>query len=362
MKPIEVIFLKRHLIVILTLLMALTLLVSCSSVKPGDSLGGGATTSTQQTVSTGGDTPGSTETPGTTVSGTDETSTPTTDKPVTDSTETTGTTETPGTTVPPTTDPPSTTKPPITTEPDTSTPPVTTPPTTEPDTSDPPVTNPPETEPSDPKPTYVPSSSVSVKLVSYSSDHEAKPYIKGDAIYSILYKGSRAQVGDTLVYELSVLPANHGDTVFSSATDNLSCTLSGSCLTVKVLRNNDISTGRITIYTAKDDRSPVSASVKISFVIDEGGDPYGDMLTVISQYVAVKGMVCTDIDKGYTYSDPSSSITGYEGAPAWDDQILKSDSDWKEKCLWLIDEYAKRGFTKVSFIETSSAFGFSAAQ
>ena len=86
------------------------------------------------------------------------------------------------------------------------------------------------------------------------------------------------------------------------------------------------------------------------------------MLTVISQYVAVKGMVCTDIDKGYTYSDPSSSITGYEGAPAWDDQILKSDSDWKEKCLWLIDEYAKRGFTKVSFIETSSAFGFSAAQ
>ena len=142
----------------------------------------------------------------------------------------------------------------------------------------------------------------------------------------------------------------------------MSCTLSGSCLTVKVLRNNDISTGRITIYTAKDDRSPVSTSVKISFVIDEGGDPYGDMLTVISQYVAVKGMVCTDIDKGYTYSDPSSSITGYEGAPAWDDQILKSDSDWKEKCLWLIDEYAKRGFTKVSFIETSSAFGFSAAQ
>lgn len=338
---------KRHLIVILTLLMALMLLVSCSSVKPGDSLGGGATTSTQQTVSTGGDTPGSTETPGTTVSGTDETSTPTTDKPVTDSTETTGTTETPGTTVPPTTDPPSTTKPPI---------------TTEPDTSDPPVTNPPETEPSDPKPTHVPSSSVSAKLVSYSSNHEAKPYIKGDAIYSILYKGSRAQVGDTLVYELSVLPANHGDTVFLSATDNLSCTLSGSCLTVKVLRNNDISTGRITIYTAKDDRSPVSTSVKISFVIDEGGDPYGDMLTVISQYVSVKGMVCTDIDKGYTYSDPSSSITGYEGAPAWDDQILKSDSDWKEKCLWLIDEYAKRGFTKVSFIETSSAFGFSAAQ
>lgn len=362
MKPIEVILLKRHLIVILTLLMALMLLVSCSSVKPGDSLGGGATTSTQQTVSTDGDTPGSTETPGTTVSGTDETSTPTTDKPVTDSTETTGTTETPGTTVPPTTDPPSTTKPPITTEPDTSTPPVTTPPTTEPDTSDPPVTNPPETEPSDPKPTYVPSSSVSAKLVSYSSNHEAKPYIKGDAIYSILYKGSRAQVGDTLVYELSVLPADHGDTVFLSATDNLSCTLSGSCLTVKVLRNNDISTGRITIYTAKDDRSPVSTSVKISFVIDEGGDPYEDMLTVISQYVAVKGMVCTDIGKGYTYSDPSSSITGYEGAPAWDDQILKSDSVWKEKCLWLIDEYAKRGFTKVSFIETSSAFGFSAAQ
>lgn len=362
MKPIEVIFLKRHLIAILALLMALMLLVSCSSVKPEDSLGGGTTTSTQQTVSTDGDTPGSTETPGTTVSGTYETSTPTTDKPVTDSTETSGTTETPGTTVPPTTDPPSTTKPPVTTEPDTSTPPVTTPPITEPDTSDPPVTNPPETKPSVPKPTYTPSSSVSAKLVSYSSDNEAKPYMKGDAIYSILYKGSRAQVGDTLVYELSILPANHGDTVFLSATDNLSCTLSGSRLTVKVLRNNDISTGRITVYTAKDDRSPASASVKISFVIDESGDPYGDMVTVISQYVTVKDMACTDIDKGYTYADPSSSITGYEGAPAWDDQILKSDFDWKEKCLWLIDEYAKRGFTKVSFIETSSAFGFSAAQ
>lgn len=349
---------KKHLIVILALLMALMLLVSCGSVKPVDTLGGGASTSTQQTISTDGDTPGSTGTPGTTVPGTDETSTPTTDtdEPVTDSTETTGTI------VPPTTDPPSTTKPPVTTEPDTSTPPVTTPPITEPDTSDPPVTNPPETEPSEPKPTYVPSSSVSAKLVSYSSDHEAKPYMKGDAIYSILYKGSRAQVGDTLVYELSVLPTNHDDTVFLSATENLSCTLSGSRLTVKVLRNNNISTGRITIYTAKDDRSPVSASFKISFVIDEAGDPYGDMLTVISQYVTVKGMICTDIDKGYTYSDPSSSITGYEGAPAWDDQILKSYADWKEKCLWLIDEYAKRGFTKVSFIETSAAFGFSAAQ
>jgi len=349
MKPIEVISLKKHLIILLALLMAMLLLASCSRTNPEASLGGNTSISTQQTISNSEDTPGSTETPDTTVSGTEETSTPTDES-------------TTGTTVPPVTDPPTTTKPPITTEPDTSSPPVTTPPVTEPNTSAPPVTEPPATEPSVPKPTYVPSASLSVKFVSYSSGNEAIPYLKGDAIYSILYKGSRAQVGDTLVYEISVLPADHGDIILFSATDNLSCTLSGSRLTVKVIRNNDIATGRITVYTAKDDRSAVNASVKISFVIDEPGDPYEKMSKVIDHYISAKGMVSTDLDKGYTYSDPSSSITGFEGAPAWDDQILKSDPDWKAKCLWLIDEYAKRGFTKVSFIETSAAFGFSAAQ
>lgn len=350
MKPIEVISLKKHLIILLALLMAMLLFTSCSRTNTDASLDSNTSTSIQQTVSNSEDTPGSTETPDTTVSGTEETSTPTTDEPTT------------GTTVPPVTDPPTTTKPPVTTEPDTSSPPATTPPVTEPNTSAPPVTEPPATEPSIPKPTYVPSASLSVKFVSYSSGNEAVPYLKGDAIYSILYKGSRAQVGDTLVYELSVLPADHGDIILFSATDNLSCTLSGSRLTVKVIRNNDIATGRITVYTAKDDRSAVSASVKISFVIDESGDPYEKMSKIVDHYISAKGMVSTDLDKGYTYLDPSSSITGFEGAPAWDDQILKSDPDWKAKCLWLIDEYAKRGFTKVSFIETSAAFGFSAAQ
>ncbi len=349
MKPIEVISLKKHLIILLALLMAMLLFTSCSRINTDASLDSNTSTSIQQTVSNSEDTPGSTETPDTTVSGTEETSTPTDES-------------TTGTTVPPVTDPPTTTKPPVTTEPDTSSPPVTTPPVTEPNTSAPPVTEPPATEPSVPKPTYVPSASLSVKFFSYSSGNEAVPYLKGDAIYSILYKGSRAQVGDTLVYEISVLPADHGDIILFSATDNLSCTLSGSRLTVKVIRNNDIATGRITVYTAKDDRSAVSASVKISFVIDEPGDPYEKMSKIVDHYISAKGMVSTDLDRGYTYSDPSSSITGFEGAPAWDDQILKSDPDWKAKCLWLIDEYAKRGFTKVSFIETSAAFGFSAAQ
>ena len=349
MKPIEVISLKKHLIILLALLMAMLLFTSCSRTNTDASLDSNTSTSIQQTVSNSEDTPGSTETPDTTVSGTEETSTPTDES-------------TTGTTVPPVTDPPTTTKPPVTTEPDTSSPPVTTPPVTDPNTSAPPVTEPPATEPSVPKPTYVPSVSLSVKFVSYSSGNEAVPYLKGDAIYSILYKGSRAQVGDTLVYEISVLPADHGDIILFSATDNLSCTLSGSRLTVKVIRNNDIATGRITVYTAKDDRSAVSASVKISFVIDEPGDPYEKMSKIVDHYISAKGMVSTDLDKGYTYLDPSSSITGFEGSPAWGDQILKSDPDWKAKCLWLIDEYAKRGFTKVSFIETSAAFGFSAAQ
>lgn len=351
MKTIEVISLKKQLIVLLALLMAVMLLVSCGRTNPDITPGGNTPTSTQQTISSNENTTGSTETPGTTESGTDETSTstPDTDEPVTDSTETTGTTETPGTTVPPVTDPPSTTKPTDTI-----------PPATEPDTSAPPVTVPPETEPT--VPTYVASTSLSVSFVSYSSGNEATPYLKGDAIYSILYKGARAQVGDTLVYEISVLPANHSDTILLSTTDNLSCTLSGSRLTVKVLRNNDIATGRITVYTAKDERSQANASAKISFVIDEAGDPYEKMTKVIDHYISAKGMVSTDLDKGYTYSDPSSSITGFEGAPAWDDQILKSEPNWKEKCLWLIDEYAKRGYTKVSFIETTAAFGFSAAQ
>lgn len=341
--------LKKLSTVLLVILLCLSILVSCSkplvngnlsdsSESSGITSSSTAATSTQTPSETesdnGGETSSQTPTTGT------QTDVPETSSPVTippNTSETTGP-STESTSKPIETDPPVTS---------TTTPPVTTTPTTTPSTDE---------------PAYIPSAKLTVSFHSYASVNEPRPYLKGEAIYSILYGGSRAQVGDTLVFNLAVSPVDHGDMILVSATDNLSCTISSNRLTVTVNSMNDISTGRITIYTAKDDRSPINASVKISFVIDDAKDPYEDMFSLIGHYITAKGMSNTDVAHGYTTEDPSLSITGFEGAPAWDDQILKTEPDWKKKCLWLIDQYAAFGFTKVSFIEATTSFGFSASK
>lgn len=338
---------KKLLIPLLVLILIASMLSACGSQNnPDETMSSYQTSGTVQTDSSTESTGFVTESIGTSTPTTTDTST---DTPGTDTSVPTTSETKPNVTEP--SDPPKT-NPPVTTET----------PTKPTDTTPPETMNPPQTEPPKIEPTYIPSTGISASLYSYNSASEATPYIKGKAIYSILYGGSRAQVGDTLVFSLSVSPANHGDTVYVSATENLSYSLSGNLLTVKVAANNDISTGRITVYTAQSSNSKVNASVKISFVIDAARNPYEDMFTLISRYIEVKGMSNTDVSHGYTSEDPSLSITSYPGAPAWDDQILKSDPDWKENCFWLIDQYASRGFKKVAFIETSASFGFSAAQ
>lgn len=59
---------------------------------------------------------------------------------------------------------------------------------------------------------------------------------------------------------------------------------------------------------------------------------------------------------------PSLSITQYVHAPALDDLIKKDRPDYISKCLWLIDEYTKREFSKVNFIITETDIGFSASK
>lgn len=288
---------------------------------------------------------------------TDNTTNETTSSPATS--EPPQTSETPDTMSPPVTIPPITDTP--VTEPPVTKPPVTEPPVTEPPHTEPPVTEPPVTDIPDP-PASIHATSVQITLSSYTSSNEPTPYVKGTPIYSILYNGERVQVGDTLVYTVSVSPADHTDTVIVSTTDNLSYELSGNTLKVKVNSIADLGSGRITVYVQDPANGAISASLCTTFAIDKSGSPFENLSGVFSNYIRSLGMSYTTVTQGYTYSDPSLSFTSFAGAPAWDDQILKSEADWLARCFWLLDKYREAGFTKVNFIETNTSLGFSASK
>lgn len=301
---------------------------------------------------------------------TPETSVPETDPPSTTSSTIDTSTDTPQesedntigmTTIPETSTPPQTSQVPETKPPETTTTPETQPPVTTP-TTEPPKTEPPATEPEDTQPILVPATAVNIHLVSYVSGNEPKPYVKDSAIYSILYKGERVQVGDLLVYEIDVSPANHTDNIAIGVTDNLSYELSGNTLTVKVNSISDLGSGRITVYVQDPTNGAIRANTRTTFAVDASGNPFDNLTTIFSAYIRALGMSYTTVSQGYTYSDPTLSFTSFAGAPAWDDQILKSESTWLARCFWLLDEYKEAGFSKVNFIETNTEFGFSASK
>jgi len=213
-----------------------------------------------------------------------------------------------------------------------------------------------------PEPQQIAANEISISYSSLKSVNEPSPYIKGTPIYGILYSGSRAQIGDTIVFKLTVSPSNHTDAVFIESSSNISCNISGNTLTVNVKSAGENDIGMITIYASKGAGSRVSAKATVSFAIDRGGNPYNDLPTLLSEYIRLKGMEFAVCPNGYTTADPTLSITGFAGAPAWDDQILKSESNWISRCFWLIDQYASRSFRIVNFIITETSVGFSASK
>lgn len=343
---------KKLFTIVLCCCLILCVLAACNSQSNNPSLS--TSTATPTTSSTSEVTKSedenftvpdnTTATPSTEESSTG-TSTPETTEPSTPETSTPTTNKTPETTTPPVTGPSQTD-----------------PPTTKPSETTPPNTEPPVTEEPVVKPSDIAANKISASLSSYTSANEPTPYLKGKAIYQILYGGERAQVGDKLTFNLSIEPANHTDTISVTVTDNITYSLVGNTLTVSVNSVGDIGSGRITIYACDPNNGAIHVSSKITFAIDAAGNPYDNLTSVLSSYIRVLGMNYTSVSEGYTAKDPSLSFTQFEGAPAWDDQILKSESNWINRCFWLLEKYADAGFKKVNFIETSTSFGFSASK
>jgi len=202
---------------------------------------------------------------------------------------------------------------------------------------------------------------ISATLQNYISLNEESPYPKGESIYKILYNGSCAQVGDTLTFNLSVTPVKNSGKINVDATDNLSYLLSDTTLMVTINSVGDFDMGRVMLYGMSSDGRTISAKCSVSFVVDKAENPYNNLPTVFGEYIRKCGMQFSSVSSGYTASDPSLSITHYAHAPAWDDMIDRSRQDYLSKCLWLIDEYAMRGFRKVNFIITETEIGFSAS-
>lgn len=207
----------------------------------------------------------------------------------------------------------------------------------------------------------LPISSLTLKLFSYSSANEPKPFVKSEPIYQVLYSGSRAQINDTLEFLLEIFPADYSGKIQVDASDNLDYSLSGNKLTVKVKSNGNYSAGNITVYGLSDENK-IQASKKLSFVIDASGNPFDNIAAVFGDYIRLKGMEYCFVENGYTKSDPSLSITKYKDAPSWDDCIYKSNADWIKQSFDLLDEYAGRSFKKVNFIVTNQSVGFCACK
>ena len=201
-----------------------------------------------------------------------------------------------------------------------------------------------------------PFNKLELRYENYYSSNEPSPYIKEKPIYDILYCGTRVQVGDTLTFTIDFAPADATDTFVINTSDNLNYKLSGNTLSITVNSSGAYSVGSLSVSS----KVTPSLSVSYRFTVDNAGNPLNDFSSVLSEYISYKGMTYCTVEKGYTTDDPTLSITRYSGAPAWDDMILRSSNDWKQKCLWLIDEYSNRSFNNVFFILTSSEVGFSA--
>lgn len=211
------------------------------------------------------------------------------------------------------------------------------------------------------KPKEVHASSVSLSFCGYESKNERTPYIKSSPIYEILYSGDRVQVGDTLKFTINSSPNDHSDRICIEVSDGLEYSLSGNTLSVTVKSDDNCGAGRIAV-SALAENGNISASAKHAFSIDPSCDPYTDMSGILADYIRCQGMSFTSFEMGYTASDPSKSITNYSGAPAWDDMLEKSTSDWISRCFWLIDQYKMAGYNKVNFIITETSIGFSASK
>lgn len=201
-------------------------------------------------------------------------------------------------------------------------------------------------------------SKLSFSYTGYESSNEPTPYLKGKPIYDILYSGSRAQVGDTLVFKIYCTPDDATDRIIVSTSDNLSYKVTGNILSVTVNSSGAYSIGSVSVSSKLNP----SLTKAFRFTVDGSGNPLNDFSTVLSEYISYKGMTYCTVEKGYTASNTSLSITKYSGAPAWDDMISRQSDNWMQKCLWLIDEYKKQSLRKVNFIISPTEIGFSASE
>lgn len=201
-------------------------------------------------------------------------------------------------------------------------------------------------------------SKLSLSYTGYESSNEPTPYLKERPIYDILYSGSRAQVGDTLIFKIDCVPADATDKIIVNTSDNLTYKVKGNTLLVTVNSSGAYGIGSLSVSSRLDP----SLTKSNRFTIDKEGNPLNDFSTILSEYIAYKGMTYCTVENGYTTDDPSLSITKYSGAPAWDDMISRQSDNWMQKCLWLIDEYKKHSLGKVNFIISPTEIGFSASK
>lgn len=197
---------------------------------------------------------------------------------------------------------------------------------------------------------------IKITYAGYESSNEPTPYIKGKPIYDVLYGGTRAQIGDKLIFTVKTTPENATDSLLIDTSENISYSISKNSLSILINSSGTYSIGTITIYSKQNPK--LSKTVRIS--IDEKGNPFEDFSGFLSEYISFKGLNYCTVEKGYTSDNPSLSLTKYSEAPAWDDMISRQKDDWKQKCIWLIDEYSKLSFKNVFFMLTPTEIGFSA--
>lgn len=197
---------------------------------------------------------------------------------------------------------------------------------------------------------------ITITYAGYESSNEPTPYIKGKPIYDVLYGGTRAQIGDTLIFTVKTTTENSTDSLLINTSENISYSIAENSLSILINSKGAYSVGTINVCSKENPQ--LSKTIRIS--IDEKGNPFEDFGGFLSEYISFKGLNYCTVEKGYTSNNPSLSLTKYSEAPAWDDMISRQKDDWKQKCIWLIDEYSRLSFKNVFFILTPTEIGFSA--
>lgn len=202
-----------------------------------------------------------------------------------------------------------------------------------------------------------------VKLEYVSRTYAYPYYIDGVNLVNRLYGDKYMQLNDTVTYR--IVMSDGGNTGFELFdTIGSEAKISGNLIIMKATdRRSSIGQASFCIKTKDKNGKTIYEEIMYHVVNEEGDITQSEtgMYIHLRDYALSKGLKYYNGNEltGYTAKDETLSITNYNKKGADDCINIKADivnqqwvfgnNNWVKEVLWVIDEYARMGFTKWSF-------------